>query len=89
LPAKISHTSYDYSNGIIVPVIASFDTEGHMRPLYVRIGGNSFKIHSSWLKSSLACSVFQCQIIDNKTMKPLILTYHPLENVWTVPENKT
>lgn len=88
MPHKVSQTSYDHSNVIIVPVIASFDTRGHMRPLYVRIHNNSFKIHSSWLKSSLSCSVFQCQIIDDNAIRPLVLTYHPLENVWTMPETK-
>ncbi len=85
MPAHVSYTSYDHSNTIIVPVIASFDTKGHICPLYVRIKGCSFKIQSSWLQSSLSCSVFQCGILDGKAVKPLALTYHPAEKVWTIP----
>ena len=33
----VSYTSYDYKSMKVVPVIASFDTEGHIKPLYVRI----------------------------------------------------
>lgn len=46
----ISQNSYDCSGLIKVPVIASFDAEGHIKPLYVRIGEESLKIHSSWKK---------------------------------------
>ena len=38
MPAQVSYTSYDYAPVEIIPVIASFDSEGHIRPLYVRIG---------------------------------------------------
>lgn len=38
----------------VIPVIASFDAEGRVKPLYVRIGELSLKVHSSWLKPSFA-----------------------------------
>lgn len=41
-----------YNNLSITLVIASFDFDGHMKPLYVRIGKESFKVHSSFIKSS-------------------------------------
>lgn len=76
-----------YDNSTLVPVIASFDNEGHIRPLYVRIDGDAYKIHTSWLKPGFArTSVFQCQLIDNGQLKPLILTYYHQENVWTIPK---
>lgn len=87
MSAKVSHTSYDFKNSILVPVIASFDSEGHILPLYVRINGESFKIHSAWLKPGFyPTSTFQCQIEDNGTIKPLILIYHQRESVWTMPK---
>ena len=84
----VSNTSYDFSNNItIVSVIASFDTDGHVKPLYVRINEESLKIHSSWLKPSFKNLMeFQCKVIDNDCLKPLLLTYHKIENVWTIPK---
>lgn len=72
----------------IVPVIASFDAEGHVKPLYVRINESSLKVYSSWLKPSFQGVLeFQCNVIDNNCLKPLLLTYHKRENVWTIPYN--
>lgn len=82
----VSYNSYDFSDTILVPVIASFDSEGYISPLYVRINGISMKIHSFWLKPTFSNPVFQCQVIDNDVLKPIILTYHPTENVWTIPK---
>lgn len=72
----------------IVSVIASFDAEGHVKPLYVRINENSLKVHSSWLKPSFQGFLkFQCNVIDENRLKPLLLTYHKRENIWTIPHN--
>ena len=85
MSGTVSYTTYDFSKVHIVPVIASFDTEGRMLPLYVRINGESLKVHSAWLQSEFSKFVYRCQIIDQGILKPLVLTYHPHENVWTIP----
>ncbi len=73
-------------NNTVVPVIASFDSEGHVIPLYVRIGDLSLKIKSSWLKPSFADIMeFHCMVIDGDCLKPLILTYRQRESVWQIP----
>lgn len=83
----ITNTTFDHMTHTIVSVIASFDTEGHVRPLYVRIGEEPYKVHSSWLKPSFRGILeFRCKIIDGNRLKPLILEYHQSENVWIVPE---
>lgn len=70
----------------IVPVIAAFDSEGHVKPLYVRINEASFKVHSSCEKPSFQGFLeFQCKVIDHNYLKPLLLTYHKRENIWTTP----
>ena len=72
-----------------VSVIASFDTHGHVKPLYVRIGEQSLKVHSSWLKPSFANTLeFRCEVIDGNCLKPLILTYQQRESVWYIPNNR-
>ena len=84
MPGYVSNTSF--YNADIVSVIASFDTDGHVKPLYIRINEDSLKVHSSWLKPSFRGTLeFQCKVVDNGCLKPLILTYHKEENVWTIP----
>lgn len=83
----ISTTSYDCNTLEIVSVIASFDTDGHVKPLYVRINQESLKVHSSWMKPSFRGFLeFQCKVIDNGCLKPLTLSYHKNDNVWVTPK---
>ena len=87
MPAAFSSSIKDSGFVQIVSVIASFDCDGHIKPLYVRIGEESFKVHSSWLKPSfLNTFTFQCQIIDGDMLKPLVLSYHVNESVWSIPK---
>ena len=84
--AKVSYTSYDYEPVTIVPVVASFDTSGHVRPMYVRLYGQVYKIDSFWEKSALSTRTeYICKIIDGDCLKPLTLTYCPREGMWTIP----
>jgi len=83
----VSYTSFDYAPVEIVPVIASFDSEGHITPLYVRINGESFKIASFWVSSTFHNTVdFKCKVVDNGYLKPLSLTFHRNEGMWTIPK---
>lgn len=87
MSCQVSRTSYDHDSCCITPVIASFDSDGHIKPLYVRIGENAFKIHSSWLKPSYpGIMIYHCKVIDGDCLKPLTLTYHQRESVWTIPK---
>lgn len=84
---KVSYTSFDYKPVEIVPVIATFDTEGHITPLYVRIDGESYKISSSWASYVFSNVVnYKCKIIDGNYEKPLSLSYHREEGMWTIPK---
>lgn len=77
-----------YIHLTITSVIVSFDSEGHMKPLYVRIDGSPFKIHSSFVKSCCSDIIeFSCQIIDREYMKPLTLTYFPHDRIWAMPKD--
>ena len=81
----ISRNSYDFLDADLIPVIASFDTEGHIKPLYVRIGEDSFKVHSSCFTPGPSPVIsFDCQIIDNGILKPIKLRFHREERVWSV-----
>lgn len=86
MPSITSYSSFDIEPNMVVPVIASFDSEGHVKPLYVRIGDLSLKVESSWLKPSfMNCMEFHCRVIDGGCLKPLILTYHQRESTWVIP----
>lgn len=87
---QISYTSYDYTPMDIIPVIASFDSDGHIKPLFVRINGESYKVHSSWVRKGFTGSTeFNCKIIDRDYLKPIVITYHRAEGVWTIPRHAT
>lgn len=79
-------TSFDYDPQTIVPVIASFDTDGHVRPLYVRILGESYKILSQWSTSHLAgITRYNCKVDVRGLARQIVLTYYNRERVWTIP----
>lgn len=84
----ISYTSHDYTPITAVPVIASFDSCGHIAPLYVRISGQTYKIHSYWTNSRFRGQMeFHCKIVDNDMEKTLLLTYYKAEDVWGLPRS--
>lgn len=86
MPAKVSYTSFDYDHHKIVTAIATFDTKGHVMPLYIGIDGVSYKIHSAWMKPAFKNHLtFHCEIIDGDCIKPVELSYHKTEDVWTIP----
>ncbi len=90
MPGINSLTPYDHSGLVKVSVIASFDTEGHIKPLYIRFDEEALKVHSSSEKpSTMGFREFQCQVVDNGCLKPLSLTYRTGDNVWTITQRKS
>lgn len=84
--STVSYTSFDHTPNNIVPVIASFDSEGHIAPLYVRIDGLSLKVESYWTSSIFRNVVeFRCKVSDNGHLKPLLLCFYRQEGMWTIP----
>ena len=86
MPAHISSSSYDPSSMTLVSVIASFDTTGNIRPLYIGIHGESYKIHASFCKKDYDFRLFECQVEDHGTIRHIALTFHPREYFWTIPK---
>ena len=83
--AAKSYTSFDYKPGKMVPVVASFDTSGHIVPLWVRINGAAYKINSFWISSHfLDICEYRCKIIDGDYQKPLTLIYYGKERIWFI-----
>ena len=85
----VSLNSHDYMPVDIIPVIASFNEEGQIKPLYVGINGNRYKVESYWVRRSFANQIeFHCKLLLEKALQTLIITYYMNECIWTIPTNK-
>lgn len=72
----------------LVPVIAAYDTEGRIKPLYVRIKEEKYKVENYWVKSTNFSNNIDFNVTlskDGMTYK-LILTYHLRETAWSIPK---
>lgn len=84
----LSFNSHDYLPMQIVPVIASFNDEGQIKPLYVGINGERYKVDSYWVRRSFSNQIeFHCKLIIENMLKPIIMTYYLNECIWTIPNS--
>ncbi len=82
----VSCTSLDYIGAHIVPVIASFSTDGDIKPLYVRIDGQPRKIRSYKEKNRYHNGIdFACRIEMDDRIIPVTVSYFKEEDKWGVP----
>ena len=73
----------------VIPVIASFNEDGQIKPLYVGIDGNRYKVESYWVRRSFANQIeFNCKLLLEESLQTLIITYYMNECIWTIPANK-
>lgn len=71
----------------LVPVIASYDTEGRIKPLYVRIKDDRYKVENYWIKYSVSNNIdYNVTLSKDGYTYKLILTYHIRETSWTIPK---
>ena len=79
----ISSSSYDYKPYRSVPVIASFNPDGKIKPLYVQVEGSPRKVHSYWVRYRFANQIeFFCKLEIDGILQPLLLTYYINECMW-------
>ena len=84
----LSLNSHDYLPMQIVPVIASFNDDGQIKPLYVGINGKRYKVDSYWVRRSFSNQIeFHCKLIIENMLKPVIMTYYLNECIWTIPNS--
>ena len=70
----------------IVPVISSFDCDGNIFPLYVRIDGQSLKVYNARrVDSTIQIIHFNCEVMDYDRVKSIKLSYHIGDLVWSTP----
>ena len=73
------------TTNVAVPVVATFSNNGNIRPLYVQIKGERYKILSSLSREyGLDILTFNCTVENYGIRRELILTYHKNETCWTM-----
>ncbi len=75
---------YNCGNVQVVPVIASYNMAGAMRPLYVGINGHSYKILTSTCQNYSLSAIFHCTVNNYGVQRRITLTFHKHENCWTM-----
>lgn len=82
----ISYGLKDCHHLQIVSVITAFDCDGNIKPLYVRIGEESLKVYNAYqYGSTFHLLNFHCEVIDGEKIKPLKLSYHINDHLWSIP----
>lgn len=81
-PAK--EEKYTVNMNTVVPVIASFDTEGHIVPLYVRINRKAYKLKVIYCQpiNSKGIYKYHCAYNDHNFYHEIYLTYNKRLNFW-------
>lgn len=78
------------ANLVIVPVIASFNKEGNMIPIYFSVEGIKIKIDRIiWAKEKLAWgSHYKCRICVSDVAEEIELMYYKSRNMWTLKRGR-
>lgn len=72
---------------VTIPVIASFDTQGHLIPLYIRIHQTKLEVESYWLKPSTYREVlFCCKVNDGYREQIIDIHYNISQMTWSTPD---
>lgn len=71
------------------PVLASFDTEGVIKPIRVRIMGEAYKILRSSLVSQGYSPVleYKCAVEANGYERELSVKYYEKDRIWAIPSD--
>ena len=84
--SNVSRNSFDYKECIKVPVIAGFDKDGTVMPIYVKIEGKKYKVEEYQSKMKFAgITEYRCSVSYKDIRMPLELSYYSNESIWTIP----
>ena len=67
-----------------IPVIASFSTDGQIKPLYLRINGESLKVMQCTAHMNYVQPTFDCVVDDYGIAKPVKVSYLHATHTWRV-----
>ena len=83
VPPKEEPFHMDNEPNYVVPVIASFNTNGGVQPLYFQFDDKAVKIHSvHWCEKKYNTFRFECTAEFDGYIKEVSLTFFPQDNRW-------
>lgn len=73
----------------IVPVISTFDGNGNVLPLYVKLEGETFRIYNAFVsETTFRIITFKGEVqAGDDTIKPIKLSYFINDLIWCIPNN--
>lgn len=89
----IKEKEYKVDMDTVVPVIASFDTEGNIIPLYVRLNRKAYKLKIIFCQPiepkqhGYSIYKYHCSFSDHNFYREIHLTYYRFYNFWTWKES--
>lgn len=93
MAANTSFNSFDLSNLSPVSVISSYDTEGNITLLYIRLRHEPLKVLDCLMldKPSIYNKIlrFKCKVQDGDYVKELPISLYKEENLWVVDKMYT
>lgn len=88
MAATISKGLKDCTHLKVVPVIATYDGNGNILPLYVRIGEETFKIYNAYVsESNFRILTFKGEVMVQDAVRPIKLSYFINDLTWCIPNN--
>ena len=88
MAATVSKGLKDCNHLKVVPVIAPYDGNGNILPLYVRIGEESFKIYNAYgSESTYRILTFKGEVMVQDAVRPIKLSYFMNDLIWCIPKN--
>ena len=88
MAATVSTGLKDCPHLKVVPVIATYDGNGNILPLYVRIGEETFKIYNAYVsESTYRILTFKGEVMVQDSVRPIKLSYFMNDLIWCIPKN--
>ena len=87
MAATVSHGLKDCTHLRTVPVISTFDGNGNVLPLYVKLEGETFKIYNAYVsESTFRILTFKGEVMaQDNTVKQITLNYFLNDLIWCIP----
>lgn len=75
----------DTSVETVIPVIASFNINGGIKPLYFKYNEQTITIHGvHYCKQIYGCYVYDCAATLDGYVRTVTITYRPDKQLWTL-----
>ena len=88
MTATVSTGLKDCTHLKVVPVIATYDGNGNILPLYVRIDEETFKIYNAYVsESTYRILTFKGEVMVQDAVRPIKLSYFMNDLIWCIPKN--